>query len=202
MLSIRRAAASALLATPALRIGASAANASTPPYPYFPQTAVSFPFQDTPPVSFESPSSPTAVGQSSSAGRCRTTTGEDGQGASAGTAAQVCTGAGLTLIGPAIGQIATVIGPTIIGPAVVSNVVVSSGDGSAGRSAVGGIMSLNESPAPLGLHRGRQDIAVPSHHPGRIAGCARGRPRDSRFAPLGARVQAIRAVPFPGRPGA
>jgi hypothetical protein len=39
-------------------------------------------------------------------------------------------GAGLSFTGPAIGQIATVIGPTIISPAVVgSPIVVSAGSG-------------------------------------------------------------------------
>jgi hypothetical protein len=36
-------------------------------------------------------------------------------------------GTGLSFVGPAVGQIATVIGPTIIGPAVIGNVVVSAG---------------------------------------------------------------------------
>jgi hypothetical protein len=45
------------------------------------------------------------------------------------TVAQVCTGAGLTLIGPSVGQIATVIGPTIISPSVVIGAsVVSAGN--------------------------------------------------------------------------
>ena len=41
-------------------------------------------------------------------------------------------GTGLSFVGPAVGQIATVIGPTIIGPAVIGNVVVSAGNGAAG----------------------------------------------------------------------
>ena len=55
-----------------------------------------------------------------------------GQGTTAGTVASVCQGAGLAFIGPAIGQVTSVIGPTIIGPAVVGNVVVSGGSGAAG----------------------------------------------------------------------
>jgi hypothetical protein len=39
----------------------------------------------------------------------------------------VCQGAGLSFIGPAIGQVATVIGPTIIGPVANVNVAVSAG---------------------------------------------------------------------------
>jgi hypothetical protein len=41
-------------------------------------------------------------------------------------------GTGLSFVGPAVGQIAAVIGPTIIGPAVIGNVVVSAGNGAAG----------------------------------------------------------------------
>jgi hypothetical protein len=37
-------------------------------------------------------------------------------------------GAGLSFVGPAIGQIATVTGPTIIGPAVIGTSVVSAGN--------------------------------------------------------------------------
>jgi hypothetical protein len=44
-----------------------------------------------------------------------------------GTETKVCTGAGLTFVGPSIGQIATVMGPTIIGPAVVGVAAVSAG---------------------------------------------------------------------------
>jgi hypothetical protein len=45
----------------------------------------------------------------------------------------VCTGApGLTFIGPAIGQVASVIGPTIIGPSVIGNLVVAAGNGATG----------------------------------------------------------------------
>jgi hypothetical protein len=51
----------------------------------------------------------------------------EGQGGTGAADHQVCQGAGLSFIGPAIGQIATVIGPTIIGPAANLNVVVSAG---------------------------------------------------------------------------
>jgi hypothetical protein len=56
----------------------------------------------------------------------------EGQGATAGTTDQVCNAGGLVYVGPAIGQVATVIGPTIIGPAVVGNLVVSAGNVAAG----------------------------------------------------------------------
>jgi hypothetical protein len=47
---------------------------------------------------------------------------------------QHCLGAGLSFTGPAIGQIASVIGPTIISPTVVgASIVVSAGNGAAVR---------------------------------------------------------------------
>jgi hypothetical protein len=49
------------------------------------------------------------------------------QGSTAGTEAKVCQGSGPVFIGPAVGQVAAVIGPTVIGPAQV-NAVVSAGD--------------------------------------------------------------------------
>jgi hypothetical protein len=75
---------------------------------------------------------PTAVGSQGAFGPCPSAFGPNGQGPVGGTLATVCTGAGLTFIAPAIGQVASVIGPTIIGPAVIGNVVVSAGNGSAG----------------------------------------------------------------------
>ena len=49
------------------------------------------------------------------------------QGGTAGTTAKVCQGSGPVFIGPAVGQVAAVIGPTVIGPAQV-NAVVAAGD--------------------------------------------------------------------------
>ena len=51
-----------------------------------------------------------------------------GQGDIAGTGNTICVGAGLTFVAPAIGQVASVIGPTIIGPGVVGAVNVSAGN--------------------------------------------------------------------------
>jgi hypothetical protein len=45
------------------------------------------------------------------------------QGGAAGTSAKVCQGGGPVFIGPAVGQVAAVIGPTVIGPAQVAAVV-------------------------------------------------------------------------------
>jgi hypothetical protein len=61
------------------------------------------------------------------AGACGLTIVGQGQGGNGNTHSQACLGAGLSFIGPSIGQIATVIGPTIIGPAFVGNSVVSAG---------------------------------------------------------------------------
>jgi hypothetical protein len=49
-----------------------------------------------------------------------------GVGTAGGTTGESC-GAVLSFIGPAIGQIATVIGPTVIGSAVLAPVTVSAG---------------------------------------------------------------------------
>jgi hypothetical protein len=49
------------------------------------------------------------------------------------SSAGACVGAGLSFIGPSVGQIASVIGPTIISPAVVgNNIAVSAGDAAVG----------------------------------------------------------------------
>lgn len=61
---------------------------------------------------------------------CSSHTAEQ-QGANAGTESKVCQGGGLVFVGPAVGQVATVIGPTVIGPAQVS-AVVSAGSVGAG----------------------------------------------------------------------
>ena len=46
-----------------------------------------------------------------------------------GTENEICQGGGgLAFVGPAIGQVATVIGPTIIGPSQTGTVVVSPGN--------------------------------------------------------------------------
>jgi hypothetical protein len=103
-----------LAVTVALAAGAPAASASTP------FTVPAFGVPDA-----------AAAGLSGIAGACSTVSPHSGQGATAGTSVQVCMGPGLSFVGPAVGQIATVIGPTIIGPAVVGSSVVSAGNGSA-----------------------------------------------------------------------
>src|SRR5579884_3229698 len=60
-------------------------------------------------------------------GHCGDTLGGNGQGAVGGTANDVC-GSNLTYVGPAIGSIATVVGPTIIGPSTVGAVNVAAGN--------------------------------------------------------------------------
>jgi hypothetical protein len=56
----------------------------------------------------------------------------EGQGATGGTTNHICQGSGLVFVGPALGQVAAVIGPTVIGPAVIGTTVVSAGDAAAG----------------------------------------------------------------------
>lgn len=63
------------------------------------------------------------------AGNCSPPTIGQGQGSPGGNSHTICQGAGLIYIGPAVGQIATVIGPTVIGPAVIGASNVSAGNG-------------------------------------------------------------------------
>jgi hypothetical protein len=116
---IRKASLAALTATAALAVGTPAAGAFT------------FPAAGT----WAAGSTLPGAGNSALAsGLCGgTSTAGQGQGGTGGTTSQQCLGAGLSFTGPAIGQIATVIGPTIISPAVVgTSIVVSAGNGVAG----------------------------------------------------------------------
>ena len=64
---------------------------------------------------------------------CSTPTADENQGNVAGTNNQICQSVGgPVFVGPAVGQIATVVGPTIIGPSQVGTVVVSPGNVIAG----------------------------------------------------------------------
>jgi hypothetical protein len=123
MTSIRRTTAAALAASAALSVGVPAASARSAATPAGPLTSQLLPGFGGWPGG--------ANGSASISGACGTSTGPHGQGATGGTAAQICSGAGggLSFVGPAIGQVATVIGPTIIGPGVIGNVVVSAGNG-------------------------------------------------------------------------
>jgi hypothetical protein len=129
MTTVPRALAAALAIALTLGVSVPVASAATPGTPSF-----STPWGLSQPASFVPLSTSGAVGSgvAATAGPCGTATGAYGQGAAGGTAAQVCMGTGLSFVGPAVGQIATVIGPTIIGPAVIGNVVVSAGNGAAG----------------------------------------------------------------------
>jgi hypothetical protein len=59
-------------------------------------------------------------------GQCSSTIA-GGVGPPGQTTSQVCQGSGLTFIGPAVGQVASVIGPTTIGPAFIGTSIVSAG---------------------------------------------------------------------------
>jgi hypothetical protein len=76
---------------------------------------------------------PAGVGNASTAlGPCSTARGPEGLGSTGAVEPSACVGAGLSFIGPSIGQIATVIGPTIIGPAVIGTLIVSGGAAAGG----------------------------------------------------------------------
>ena len=74
-----------------------------------------------------------AVSAAGTLGPCATGTAPEGQGGPAGTATQICMGAGGgASVGPSIGQIATVVGPAINGAPVIGTSIVTAGN------AVGG----------------------------------------------------------------
>jgi hypothetical protein len=111
-MNVIRPAAAALSAVAMLTAGAPAASAVTPGFP------------GTAPLGSPGPFSSGVVG---TPGACGTAAGSD-MGSWSGTTDIVCVGAGLSYIGPAIGQVATVMGPTIIGPAVVGTTIVAGGN--------------------------------------------------------------------------
>jgi hypothetical protein len=121
---MRRAFLALLAVTAALGLGAPAAGASTLPAwtaPAWtggtPATAGGFPGAD---AGFQ------AVAP------CGHATNGVGQSDVGGTQSQACLGSGLVFVGPAIGQVASVIGPTIIGPAVVGTSIASAGNAAVG----------------------------------------------------------------------
>jgi hypothetical protein len=116
--------AAPLIAAALLAAGAPAAGASTIPTFSFPSLAGLPHYQAAPPLRAAA-----FAGTSALSGPCSSAEGGDGRQGSTGSVLNVvCSGAGLTFIGPSIGQIATVIGPTIIGPAVIGTVIVSAGN--------------------------------------------------------------------------
>ena len=108
---MRRTPLAAALATAALAVGAPAAGATT--WPAF--SAVS----SIPTGGLSLPAN--------AAGPCATISNEP-QGSIGGTEASVCQGSGLSFVGPAVGQVATVMGPTIISPGFAGTVIVTGGN--------------------------------------------------------------------------
>jgi hypothetical protein len=116
--------AAPLVAAALLAAGAPAAGASTIPTYSFPFLAGLPHYQAAPPVR-----AVPFAGTSTVSGPCSSAEGGDGRQGSTGSVLNViCSGGGLTFIGPSVGQIASVIGPTIIGPAVIGSIVVSAGN--------------------------------------------------------------------------
>jgi hypothetical protein len=107
---IRRATFAAFAVTAALSVGAPAAGASALPTWAFPTLSHGTRVAG---LGIPYPGASAAV----PTGACNSAT-VDGQGRTGGTQTHVCTGAGLTFIGPSVGQMASVIGPTIISPVV------------------------------------------------------------------------------------
>jgi hypothetical protein len=122
--SIRAVIAAALAATAVLAVGAPAAGAST-----FPAWSVPTGLNGVATARMALP----AVGAGVVAGGpCGDPTVGDFSSPAGGTSSQVCQGSGLSFVGPATGQIATVIGPTITGSVVLAPIVVSAGAVAAG----------------------------------------------------------------------
>jgi hypothetical protein len=121
---IRRVSFAALTVTAALAVGAPAAGASAFPAgipTWLDGIGVA---GGTFPIGGNSAVASGACGGTSTAGQGQNNTG--------GTTSLHCLGSGVSFTGPAIGQIATVVGPTIISPAVAgAAIVVSAGNGAA-----------------------------------------------------------------------
>jgi hypothetical protein len=115
MMSLRTPLTAALAATAALAVGVPAAGASALPFP-------------TGFAGFQAPIAGLSTPGLSAAGPCGAAVANEGQARTGGTSTQACVGAGLSFIGPQVGQVATVIGPTIITPAFVGVSIVSGGN--------------------------------------------------------------------------
>jgi hypothetical protein len=120
MMPLRTPLIAALAATAALAVGVPAASASTAPAYHFSLPTAFARYRGVPTAALSVPNV--------AAGACTTATGNEGQGRTGGNDNQVCLGAGLSFIGPSIGQISTVIGPTIITPAFVGTSIVAGGN--------------------------------------------------------------------------
>jgi hypothetical protein len=114
--------AAALAALGVLAVGPSAASATPGP----PAQAGGWPYGATAPSSAAG-AAVAPVGT----GPCAAVSTE-GQGPTGENPTQICVGSGLVLVAPAVGQIASVIGPTIIGPAVIGTLVSSAGSSTVG----------------------------------------------------------------------
>jgi hypothetical protein len=120
MMPLRTSLVAALAVAAALCVGAPAASASTARTSPLSSLTAFARFQARP-VALSIPAGIPA-------GACSTPTGNEGQGRTGGTDIYSCVGAGLSFIGPSIGQISSVIGPTIMSPGFVGTVIVSGGN--------------------------------------------------------------------------
>jgi hypothetical protein len=133
MMPFRTVVVSALAVGAALSAGVPAASASTLPSFAMPQFTVPTTAFAFPAGGFSSPVSAVGAGLGGAASNggdlCGSSSAQQGgNGPTAGTTAQVCQGGGLSFVGPAIGQISSIVGPTVIGPAVGVTVIQSAGN--------------------------------------------------------------------------
>jgi hypothetical protein len=106
----------ALAATATFAVGAPAAGASIAPSGQFALPTAFAPYPAAP------------IPATGVPGACGNAVVGEAQGRTGGNDIEACVGAGLSFVGPSIGQIATVIGPTTISPAVVGGSIVSAGN--------------------------------------------------------------------------
>lgn len=101
----------AALVVAALGVGASAADAQQPILPG------------------GVPVGGVAQNGQSAAGPCGQSVGSfQGMGRAGGIDAFTCQGAGLSFVGPAVGQVSSVVGPTIMSPGFIGTTIVTSGN--------------------------------------------------------------------------
>jgi hypothetical protein len=130
MMPLRKPIVAALAAAAALAVGAPSAGARTAPTDHFSIPAAYGGFEGTPLTDVAFPSG--GVGTAITPGPCGESRGAEGQASTGGTSNQACLGAGLSFVGPSVGQVASVTGPTIIGPVFIGTSVVSAGSAAVG----------------------------------------------------------------------
>ena len=130
MILVRRILPVALAVGALLGVTTPAASASISPTPAFalPTGALASPAYPSSFAAFDWSAGAVGSGSGGICGSSTATQGGIGASTAGGTTAQVCLGPGaLSFVGPAIGEVSSIVGPTIIGPASNINVIQSAG---------------------------------------------------------------------------